>query len=74
MNDKKLENFDDSYQEKLQPLHRAFILALSVCYHAALYSLQTRKEYRKMLADSFKSDNQMEIDASSAGASPLFFS
>ena len=63
MDHKKIENLDDKYQQTLDPLYRAFVLALSVCYHAALYSLDTRKEYRKMLADSFKSDSDMETES-----------
>ena len=62
MNTMKIDNFDDTYQKELPALHRAFVLALSVCYHAALYSQETRKEYRKVLANSFKPDNHMDTD------------
>jgi hypothetical protein len=68
MNQQKIDNLDDSYQQNLEPLYRAFVLALSVCYHAALYSLETRKEYRKMLADSFKTESDMDIDSNDSSS------
>ena len=49
MNEKKITNTDDSYQTKLTPLRRAFVLSLSVCYHASLYNKETRRMYRKLI-------------------------
>lgn len=51
MSKKKLDDFDDSYQVYLTPLRRAFVLALYVCYHAALSQKETRFAYRKLLAE-----------------------
>jgi E3 ubiquitin-protein ligase RNF213 len=68
MNQQKIDNLDDRYQQNLEPLYRAFVLALSVCYHAALYSLETRKEYRKILADSFKTESDMDMDSNDSSS------
>ena len=65
MDKKEINHLDNAYQATLEPLYRAFILALSVCYHAALYSMETRRGYRKILADCFKSEADMDTDASS---------
>lgn len=54
MNAKQLPN--DSYQSRLSPLRRAFILAVSVCYHASLYSKDVRSEYRKLVSERLKTN------------------
>lgn len=55
MNERKIATQPkDSYQASLKPLHRAFILALTVCYHSCLYKNETRVEYRKRLQELVK--------------------
>ena len=60
MFNKKLPGLDDSYQNFtnfLTPLRRAFVLALSVCYHASLYNMETRKDYRRAIAGTLTHPN-----------------
>lgn len=64
MNQKSLENeptFD--YKSSLEPIIRGFVLALAVCYHASLYSRQTRFEYRKLIRETIN----LEGDNKDAG-------
>ncbi len=58
MNKRKISTHPgDAYQTNLKPLHRAFILALTVCYHSCMYKNETRCEYRKKLQDLIKLSN-----------------
>ena len=55
MNRKQLENMDDSCYlniMKEKKLERAFMLALSVCYHSSLYNNDRRLEYRRLIMNN----------------------
>jgi hypothetical protein len=62
MEQKKLLNMDDSYQTLLTPLRKAFILSLSVCYHAALYSKESRAQYRQLITKAFNVESMTNDD------------
>jgi len=53
MRSKKIEGCDDRYQEGLSDVRRAFVLALSVCYHSCLQSGVNRQEYRQRVHEVF---------------------
>jgi len=57
MNKFKIPHTDDLYQKNLKPLHRAFILSLTICYHSSLYKNETRCDYRNLLINSMQQQN-----------------
>ena len=50
--ERHLAGIDDAYQANLSWLRRSIVLALCVCYHACLYTKDTRFRYRKMVAET----------------------
>jgi len=57
MKNKKLPQFNDSYQDNLSPINKAFILALTTCYHACLNNNESRLNYRSVLGNIVKFEN-----------------
>ena len=49
MKNKKLAKFNDSYQDSLSSLNKAFVLALATCYHSCLNNNESRLNYRSVL-------------------------
>ena len=54
---RKIKNRNDSYQEHLSVIKKAFIFSLSVCYHSALSCKYTRFAYRRLLGNCLKIPN-----------------
>lgn len=63
MNEKLIPTLkDNSYQNKISDLNRAFVLAISVCYHSSLYNMNTRREFRQLIANNLTFDFQPDFD------------
>ena len=54
MNLRKIPDTDDTYQLDLNPVYRAFILSLMICYHSSLYTNESRADYRYLLLNIIK--------------------